>query len=358
MDRKFSLQFLSRVYGMLLGLYPHNYLEEYREELQAVFDLSLQEAARKGRCGIAAVAMRELLGLPGAILCEHQRQRRRNRRVKQLGARFDFTPGSMSETLAALAPLLLLTMLSGLLFAADSIFGRFPTRLATVLSYLSLGLFFILLLVGFVKGLPRWSMPYMGLLLAFFSLSKFADFLYANYDRYFWHGRLWIWDELVSQMYMWSGLTLVVMLLVTACAILPMFQRIRRDWTLLSFLVYGALPLCILITFDEYRKAEPYQLLIFIVLALGVWFYLHTNGKWKRFLVLFGALTFSLWIGAVSRGILRPYQTWHYGNQLDWAHELLAPIPMWLWLTFTMLIPSFISLFPRVRNHTVTEPPV
>lgn len=276
--------------------------------------------------------------------------------VKRPNSRFDFTPGSIRETLAALVPLLLLILLSMLIFTADSLFGRFPERLATVLSYISVGLFFILILLGLVKRLPRWSMPYLGLLFAFFSLSNFSQFMYVYYGRYFLYGRLWIWDELISQMYMWAGLTLSVILLVITSAILPIFQRFRRDWTLLSFLVYGAMPLVILITFDEYQADEPYLALIYFLLALGVWFYLHTNGKWKRFLILFTALTLSLWVGALSRILLRPYQTWSNGYQLDWAHELIAPIPMWGWLTFTMLIPSVISLFPRVRNHPVSGP--
>ena len=274
--------------------------------------------------------------------------------AKRLRARSDFPPGSMSESLAALVPLLLLIVLTGLLGMANAMLGDFPAWLASAVSYLSLVLFFILVIVGLVKQLPRWSMPYMGLLLAFFSLSKFSEFMYASYGRYFWYGRLWMWDELVSQMYMWAGLTLSVILLFITCAILPIFQRFRRDWTLLSFLVYGAMPLVILITFDEYQADEPYLALIYILLALGVWFYLHTNGKWKRFLILFTALTLSLWVGALSRILLLPYQTWSNGYQLDWAHELIAPIPMWGWLTFTMLIPSVISLFPRVRNHPVS----
>jgi hypothetical protein len=249
---------MKRLYTLLLHLFPSSYRQEYSDELQAVFDLSFDEALKNGRWAVLRLIFRELIGLPGALIYEHLRQRRKSRMVKRQNSRFDFPPGSISETLAALVPLLLLVLLSMLIFIADSLFGRFPERLATVLSYLSVGLFFILILLGLVKRLPHWSMPYLGLLLSFFSLSNFPQFMYVHYGRYFLNGRLWMWDELVSQMYIWAGLTFSVILLVITCAIFPFFLGFRRDWTLLSFLVYGAMPLVILITFDEYQADEPY----------------------------------------------------------------------------------------------------
>jgi hypothetical protein len=272
-----------------------------------------------------------------------------------LGARFDFPPGSTRESLAALTPLLSFLVIAGILSTLYTAFDKRPGWILTAFVYFSIALFFILLCVGLVKRIPRWTMPYMGLLLAIFSYSKFAQFIYAYYGRYAWHQNIWIWDELVSQISLWSGLTLTVFLLVMACAIFPAFHKLRRDWTLLSFLVYGAAPLAILLTYDEYRKAESSQMLIFFLLALGVWFYLHTSGKWKRFLVLFTALTVSLWVGTVSRGLLVPYQTWAYGYKLDWGNQLMGPIPMWICLTFAMLLPSVISLFPRVRKPAAMD---
>jgi hypothetical protein len=81
MDKKYSLRFFRNIYGLLLYLYPRAFLEEFREELEVVFDLSLQEAMRNGGNGVAAIAIRELLGLPRAILYEHLRQRRRSNMV-------------------------------------------------------------------------------------------------------------------------------------------------------------------------------------------------------------------------------------------------------------------------------------
>jgi hypothetical protein len=42
------LQFYRWLYSLLLRYYPRTYQEEYGEELQTVFDLSIEEAAAKG----------------------------------------------------------------------------------------------------------------------------------------------------------------------------------------------------------------------------------------------------------------------------------------------------------------------
>jgi hypothetical protein len=57
-----------------LSFYPKAYLEEYGEELKAVFDLSLDDAMKIGRIEVARVILREMIGLPTAILYEHLRK--------------------------------------------------------------------------------------------------------------------------------------------------------------------------------------------------------------------------------------------------------------------------------------------
>jgi hypothetical protein len=51
--------------------------------------------------------LRELIDLPKAILYEHLRERRRMEMNKTFASRFDFAPGSRTESFAALAPFLL-----------------------------------------------------------------------------------------------------------------------------------------------------------------------------------------------------------------------------------------------------------
>ena len=73
---KANLQFLRQLYGLLPLVYPKTYREEYGEELQIVFELSLEEAATKGGFELERLILRELVSLPQAVILEHLRQRR------------------------------------------------------------------------------------------------------------------------------------------------------------------------------------------------------------------------------------------------------------------------------------------
>ena len=68
------MQFLRRLYGLLLNLFPRTYREEYGDELQAVFNLSLADAARRNGLEFATALLQELISLPKAILYQHLRK--------------------------------------------------------------------------------------------------------------------------------------------------------------------------------------------------------------------------------------------------------------------------------------------
>ena len=98
---------MKRIFALLLRLFPKTYWDEYSDELQAVFDLSLDDAMQAGMLEVARVALRELLSLPKAIILEHLRERRKAHMAKKFGAYFDFTYGSRREFISALYPFIL-----------------------------------------------------------------------------------------------------------------------------------------------------------------------------------------------------------------------------------------------------------
>jgi hypothetical protein len=59
---------------LLLHLFPKVYREEYGDELLAVFGLSFDDAMQVGKLEVVRVALRELIGLPKAIIHEHLRK--------------------------------------------------------------------------------------------------------------------------------------------------------------------------------------------------------------------------------------------------------------------------------------------
>lgn len=65
-------QLITRLYALLLRLYPRSFRAEFEEEVQAVFEDAVADAARRGGLLLAAVFLRELWDLPGALLREYR----------------------------------------------------------------------------------------------------------------------------------------------------------------------------------------------------------------------------------------------------------------------------------------------
>ena len=70
------LQFIRYCYAQLLNLYPKWYRDEYGDELQTVFNLLLDEAARQNELELARAVLQEFFSLPKAIIHEHLRKPR------------------------------------------------------------------------------------------------------------------------------------------------------------------------------------------------------------------------------------------------------------------------------------------
>lgn len=78
-------------------LFPKMHREEYGEELQSVFNLLLEDAMQIGWLEVTGVVLREMIGLPKAILFEHMRDRSRSRLSAEFASRFDFAPSSQTR---------------------------------------------------------------------------------------------------------------------------------------------------------------------------------------------------------------------------------------------------------------------
>ena len=153
---KVKLQILRQIYHWLLRFYPRNYREEYGEELQAVFNLSLDEAMSRGTLYVVTMVFRELISLPGAVLHEHRRERRKIKMIRNsFNSRFDFPAGSRSECFAFFIPFLVTL---GIFYIAASL----PPIVGSIILLILFVIISLMLAVGISTGLPRWFMPYLG----------------------------------------------------------------------------------------------------------------------------------------------------------------------------------------------------
>ncbi|HEX5838747.1 MAG TPA: hypothetical protein VFY26_13020, partial [Anaerolineales bacterium] len=110
---------MKRLYSLLLHLFPKSYRDEYGDELQSVFNLALDAAKKSGKVEAARLVCRELISFPGAALYQHLRERS-TQMSGTFASRFDFTPGTRNETLAAMAPFVLFGVLPVFLIVLDT----------------------------------------------------------------------------------------------------------------------------------------------------------------------------------------------------------------------------------------------
>jgi MFS family permease len=351
---KMKLQVLHQIYHWLLGFYPRDYREEYGDELQAVLRLKMDDALKKGKLDAANEVLYELLSFPGAIIYQHLRERS-TQMSGTFASRFDFTPGTRNETLAAMAPFVLFGVLPLFLSVLDRfivipLWLQITLRLFLVLSVLSL------FVIGFVKGVPRWSFPYLGLPLPVASillLDLLPEFPALFHKLY---AISWFYGAFVFGGLTLMGVFLSLFLLVLLTGVIPKFYsfhlRLREDWTLLCFLLYGTVPFSLLILLDEYRNEEPYLMLAFLALAAGAWLYLQNEHQWKKFLSLFGGMTLSMIFTMVGQAIL--YEIAFPTTSFSSWSMTLSTVIYWIWLSLFMFLSRALTLLPGAHKRART----
>jgi len=348
------MRFLRELHRLFLNLYPKKNREEYADELEAVFSLSLDNALNKGGMEPVETVLREFLSMPKAIIHEHLRERRRAKVTNRFASYFDFANGSWSEFLISLFPFFLvggMMPLLGYLGRTGIVSGMGGTAILLSL----LGILITLLVVGAKKGLPRWSLPYLGFLMSMLSLYIFSAIfgtpIYLLFRNLRDQSILFVdilWDGIF-----WYGLLFAIFLLVVLSRVSPAFQRFKNDWTLSCFVLYGGVPFAVWITFDEYLGDEPYMFLAFLVLAMGAWFYLRSSNEWTRFGALFAAMTVAILVTAVGKLLLVPSQTWPITIDGGLAmSEFKHTITMWGWYIAGMMIPLANKFLSRSDNSS------
>jgi hypothetical protein len=160
----------------------------------------------------------------------------------------------------------------------------------------------------------------------------------------------WVVRQICNQGVTWLGLLVVMVFTILIAAVWrplrPFYRSIRDDWTLLSFGLYGAALVGLLLTFDDYPYDEPYTIVASLILAAGAWIYLRNTRSWRRFLALFTGLTLSMAVAATGKGII--YTTSWPGLRLfTWQTEVASTVIFWGWLVVVILTPALLTLLPR-----------
>lgn len=340
-----NTRILTRLYAVLLKLYPRSYQVEYGHELQAVFSLALDDEARQGGFSAVWIGLRELRDLPGAIILEHSRERRKHKMGTERASRLDFEPGSWRETLAALAPFLLGVFSASLAYLRLNSFDPQWAEAAIALSMMgSLG---ALIVIGLVRGFPRWFLPYLGVALSFLSVYVVAGPASRLINVFAVPTEPWLFRQVLHEGVFWTGLLVTGLLVVVATRTLrplrPFYWRLRRDWTLLSFILYGATLFALLLTFDDYQNEELYKIAALLFLAAGAWFYLQSAHSRQRLLALFVGLTLAMAVAAAGKAILYSSPDWPTLRLFTWQTEAMSTVITWAWLVLVIFAPVWLG---------------
>jgi hypothetical protein len=328
--------------------------------MQDVFATALTEVQHPWR-----LFWREIRDWPGSVLQEHLRARREKMPANGF---IEEKPLLRSELLAAMI-LFLLPLFS--IFAATGI------SLPQWMDYFVLILFWgaLLFAVGLaiIKRLPRWSLSYLGFVLMLGIILSRYDRIWSWIYPYFIQsfGPRWYWSTLIRVFYfgifafiILFSILLSALVLVNLLRLLPytrgVWQRIRADWTQLSFMLYGGLVFGIQLVFEEYRHEDMWKFTAWICLALGAWLYLRTKGQKQRILALIGGATGAMWIVALAKWVLIPLQKWPTGYPVApseasrWVETSSAMIG-WVWILIMMIAPVLLNLLPQAPSPIVSK---
>jgi hypothetical protein len=226
--------------------------------------------------------------------------------------------------------------------------------LGTQVQVLDIGLLVMLLIAavsGFVLGLPRWAVPSVGFLVGTAGILIFQSWInllppFPHYSSVL--GKVLL---VAIDRFIFFGHTLLLgALLVLAAARLPPLQPfyigLRRDWSWLSFLLYGSVLPVLLVVFDEYQGAAPYQTAGLLILAAGAWVYLRRSQPGTRLHALLVAVALTMGLFGLGKYLLYPRQIWSASTTFPrWWEALVPLIEGAVWLVI-IAVPAVLKLFP------------
>lgn len=214
-----------------------------------------------------------------------------------------------------------------------------PNWVRSVNGFLIVGKIVLLpigLCIGWIRSFPRWSYPYVAHVL-FFSLYMMnvatPGFLFGR--------ELWGWRA-------WVPLAVVVVISVLMTQSLrplrKFFTNIWEDWTLLTFGLFGSMPLLIGVSFDEVDRL--YSLFFMVILTLlmvgTVFIYMQKPAHRARIAVLLIGILLT-----ITLTMAVPTIYWHHHGDTNIIASVIAGIVIFL-LFFS---PALISLLPRLKRR-------
>lgn len=340
---------LTLFYRLLLNVYPPAYRAEFEDEMYDTFIEGIKEADSQGRLG--RFIFRELCDTPKVLVHAYWEGWKRKLQtgiqiLQEAASPSDLPPAppdgrdSWRQVLFEcssfiIAGLLLILATYHPLPGFSANWQRNPEFLGKIIVPLTLPLF----LFGLARGLPRWAYPFGGLLLGYYALVS---------------NQTGLWPLLVILLLASSVLAFITIIIDSQPFVLPhairrISQSLSVDWTRLSFALYGAMPLVILMAFDDshYNNRTPYFAFSILIMMISALIYCRHRVRSMQIAALVTGVTLSIgcaWLDGItySNGLMN----WTIVSSRGDTGYLWI-FTLWIQWILLMLSPAFLTTLGR-----------
>ena len=349
-----------KIFQLLLLLYPTGFRSKFAEEMLDVFSEVISDTSNSGDQHLLISCVREFMVVPGEVLRQRWEVYRGGSSKRTIFKCRWEGPLSRKELVLAMAVFVA---------PAVTILAKFiPSSILAITGPLVAVFLLVMLFAGLVKGFPRWSLPYLGLVLSAFSflflfnqtIDLFSTYLIIyKVQPYKWGESERLLLQIFSAGMMWLSLFIFIFLVIAVSVLLKRFRqfywRLRWDWTQVSFILYSGSILGLILLFDENRQVEPYLFASLLCLAVGAWLYLHSPKSWQRLFVLIAGITLAMFISSAGKWFTGATQDWYNyflrgPLQNEFWFDIELTLLEWGWLVVILLIPGIMSLFPPPKE--------
>lgn len=339
------LRWLTGLYKAILGLYPRGFRSEFADEMSEVFEQAARDASRNPLTLISLFLL-ELISLPAALL-------RVRRPIAINVSQPDGLPASQNLPLDWSWRELLLTLLVFLLPASILLSDQFSSHPAP-LGWLAVSMFLALMLViGWLGGFPLWSAPYVGIVLVIAGYLVVFEWvvglatpaLISGFSPGRWDHSTYLLLQVASKGLLWLMLFCLTLLVVILLSIIRRFQplaaRVRQDWSMISYILYGEAIFALYFLYNSQGFDPNFAFASLLCLLAGIWFFLRSQAHGQRLLALVSCLTLAVALGAMDQWpqSTGAWPAWSELRSAGVAHLL----QVWFWIVSALLLPGLLS---------------
>lgn len=343
---------LTSIYRLLLNAYPPSYRVQFEDEMYDTFIEGVDESESLG--ALTSFLLREFRDIPKALVKAYwdgwmTRLQNGIQILQDIASTSDLPPAppdgreSWRQALFELSPFVasafLLILITYLPFSGvNAGWQRDPDFLGKVIMPLTLPF----LLLGLARGLPRWAYPFGGLLL--------GHQLFVSYQS-------GMWLFLIAMVFAYSLLVAAAIATDPQPSLLPILirrvgQSLSLDWTRLSFGVFGATPLILLMAFDDAHadNRTPYLALSALGMVVSAFVYCRSRTASAQIAALLTGLTLTIWCAWMDKIAFA-------GGLVGWItlpstgiKEMFWLLKLWVQWGFLILSPTLLALLGRAAR--------